>query len=180
MTREVRLTPVDEQNLEPLLSVAVAEAEPDEVMPPVEAPAGWSQARRDAFREFHRANFGGLDGPTGNLMYAIVQDGDVVGMVRLGRRRAEPGTLETGMWLGKSTRGQGIGLIALRLLLAEAVQAGARRVVAETRADNLPALNLLRRCGAVLGDDTGDGHGDGTAIRAEIRLGVSEDVAGAW
>ncbi|MDW5325413.1 GNAT family protein [Plantactinospora sp. KLBMP9567] len=169
MTREVRLTPVDEQNLEPLLSVAVAETEPDEVMPPVEAPAGWSQARRDAFREFHRANFGGLDGPTGNLMYAIVQDGDVVGMARLGRH-AEPGTLETGMWLGKSTRGQGIGLIALRLLLAEAVEAGARRVVAETRADNIPALNLLARCGAVLG-------GDGTAIRAEIRLGVNEDVS---
>ncbi|MFC6015342.1 GNAT family N-acetyltransferase [Plantactinospora solaniradicis] len=172
MTREVRLTPVDEQNLEPLLSVAVAETEPDEVMPPVEAPAGWSQARRDAFRAFHRENYAGLDGPRGNLMYAIVQDGDVVGMARLGRH-AEPGTLETGMWLGKSTRGQGIGLIALRLLLAEAIQAGARMVVAETRADNLPALNLLRRCGAVLGPD-------GTAVRAEIRLGVNEDVAGAW
>ncbi|MEQ4302621.1 GNAT family N-acetyltransferase [Plantactinospora sp. B6F1] len=172
MTREIRLTPVDEQNLEPLLSVAVAETEPDEVMPPVEAPAGWSQARREAFREFHRANFGGLDGPTGNLMYAIVQDGDVVGMARLARH-AEPGTLETGMWLGKSTRGQGVGLIALRLLLAEAIEAGARRVVAETQPDNVPAVNLLTRCGAVL-------CGDGTAVRAEIRLGVNEDVAGAW
>ncbi|MFY1674854.1 GNAT family N-acetyltransferase [Plantactinospora sp. WMMB334] len=172
MTREVRLAPIGEHNLEPLLSVAVAETEPDEVMPPVEAPAGWSQARRDAFREFYRANFGGLAGPTGNLMYAIVQDGDVVGMIRLGRR-AEPGTLETGMWLGKSTRGQGIGLIALRLLLAEAIEAGACRVVAETRSDNLPALNLLRRCGAVFCED-------GAAIRAEIRLGVDEAPAGAW
>ncbi|MEE6259190.1 GNAT family N-acetyltransferase [Plantactinospora sonchi] len=168
MTREVRLTPVNEQNLEPLLSVAVAEAEPDEVMPPVDAPAGWSQARRDAFREFHRSHFGGLAGPTGNLMYAIEQDGDVVGMIRLGRTD-EPGTLETGMWLGKSTRGQGIGLIALRLVLAEAIAAGARRVVADTRPENLPAVNLLRRSGAVLAQD-------GTTVRAEIRLGVSEDV----
>lgn len=168
MTREVRLTPVNEQNLEPLLSVAVAEAEPDEVMPPVDAPAGWSQARMDAFRAFYRSHFGGLDGPTGNLMYAIEQDGDVVGMIRLGRRD-EPGTLETGMWLGKSTRGQGIGLIALRLVLAEAIGAGARRVVADTRPENLPAVNLLRRGGAVLVQD-------GTAVRAEIRLGVSEDV----
>ena len=159
--------PVDEQNLEPLLSVAVAESEPDEVMPPVEAPAGWSQARRDAFREFHRASFGGLAGPTRNLMYAIVQDGDVVGMIRMGRGD-EPGILETGMWLGKSTRGQGIGLIALRLLLAEAVQAGARRVVAETRTDNAAALSLLRRCGAVLGQN-------GSTVRAEIRLAVDED-----
>ena len=41
-------------------------------------------------------------------------------------------------------------------------------VVAETRPDNLPALNLLRRCGAALGPD-------GTAVRAEIRLAVDED-----
>ncbi|MGI5213067.1 GNAT family N-acetyltransferase [Plantactinospora sp. CA-290183] len=169
MTREVRLTPVDEQNLEPLLSVAVAETEPDEVMPPVEAPAGWSQARRDAFRDYYRAHAGGLDGPTGNLMYAIVQDGDVVGMIRMARRN-EPGTLETGMWLGKSTRGQGIGLIALRLLLAEAIGVGARRVVAETRPDNAAALNLLRRSGAVF-------RSDGTAVRAEIRLGGEGDPA---
>jgi RimJ/RimL family protein N-acetyltransferase len=166
VTREIRLTPVDENNLEPLLSVAVAEAEPDEVMPPVAAPAGWSQARRDAFRQFHRAHFGGLDGPTRHLMYAIVQDGDVVGMIRLARRD-EPDTLETGMWLGKSTRGQGIGLIALRLLLTEAVRAGARRVVAQTRPDNTAALNLLRRCGARF-----EQH-DGT-VRAEIRLGAGD------
>jgi RimJ/RimL family protein N-acetyltransferase len=169
VTREVRLTPLDEQLLEPLLSVAVAEAEPDEVMPPVDAPAGWSRARMDAFREFYRAHFGGLDGPTGNVMYAIVQDGDVVGMIRLGRVHGQPDTLETGIWLGKSTRGQGIGLIALRLVLAEAIRAGACRVVADTRAENLPAVNLLRRCGAVL-------DSDGTAVRAEIRLGVAEDV----
>ena len=34
----VRLEPVNEENLEPLLSVAAAEAEPDDVMPPVDAP----------------------------------------------------------------------------------------------------------------------------------------------
>jgi hypothetical protein len=67
VTGDVRLTPVDEQTLEPLLSVAVVETEPDEVMPPVRAPAGWSQARREAFREFYRSSHGGLDGPTRTL-----------------------------------------------------------------------------------------------------------------
>ena len=51
--------------------MAVAETEPGDVMPPVEAPAGWSQARRDAFHQSHRASYGGLTGPTRTLMYAM-------------------------------------------------------------------------------------------------------------
>ena len=163
VTGRVRLAPVDAQNLEPLLSVAVAETEPCEVMPPVEAPAGWSQLRRDAFRDFYRASFDGLDGPTRTRMYAILIGNDVVGMVRLSRRD-EPGTLETGLWLGQSARGQGIGVAALREVLAEAGRAGAEIVVAETKTGNLAALGVLRRCGAVLRHD-----GD-SAVRAEIRL----------
>jgi RimJ/RimL family protein N-acetyltransferase len=161
--RSVRLTPVDEQTLGPLLSVAVAETEPEEVMPPVAAPARWSQPRRSAFLAFYRSNYGGLDGPTRTQMYAIVCDGGVVGMVRMARRD-ERETVEIGMWLGRSARSQGIGGTALRLLLADAAQAGARRVVAETTAKNTAALAALCRCGAELRDD-------GTRVRAEIVLG---------
>jgi RimJ/RimL family protein N-acetyltransferase len=162
VTGNVRLMPVDEQTLEPLLCVAVTEAEPDEVMPPVEAPAGWSHERQEAFRRFHRSNYGGLDGPAHTMMYAIVRDGGVVGMIRMARRD-EPDTVETGMWLGRSVRGRGIGVAALRLLLAEAAHAGACRVVAETTSHNTGALGVLRRCGAVLRDD-------GAEVRAEIPL----------
>ncbi|GAB3156843.1 hypothetical protein GCM10027290_55680 [Micromonospora sonneratiae] len=164
VTGKIWLTPVDERILESLLSVAAAETEPDEVMPPVSAPAGWSQARREAFREFYRASYGGLTGPTGNQMYAIMSDAGVLGMIRMGRRD-EPATVETGMWLGQSARGQGVAVTALRLLLTEAARVGARVVVAETTADNGPALGVLRRCGAVL-QPVGDG-----AVHAEIRLG---------
>ena len=165
MTGHVRLEPVDEGNLEALLSVAAAEADPAEVMPPVVAPPGWSEARREAFRAFHRQHYAGLDGPTHTIMYAILVGGDVLGMIRMARR-AEPGTVETGMWLGRSARGLGLGATALRALLAEAERIGARRVVAETTVQNEPALSLLRRCGAELRTD-----GDG-AVRAEIRLAV--------
>lgn len=154
--------PVDEGNLESLLSVAVAETDPGEVMPPVEAPPGWSQARREAFRAFYRQHYAGLDGPTGTAVYAILVGADVLGMIRM-TRRAEPETVETGIWLGRSARGLGLGAAALRSLLAEAAGAGARRVVAETTAGNRPALSLLRRCGAEL--HTHDG-----TVRAEIRL----------
>jgi hypothetical protein len=68
----VRLTRVDERLLTPLLSVAVAETKPDEVMPPVEAPPGWSQPRRDAFCEFYRSHYRGLNGPTRTLIYGIL------------------------------------------------------------------------------------------------------------
>jgi RimJ/RimL family protein N-acetyltransferase len=157
---EVWLTPIDEHTLEALLSVAVAETEPEEVMPPVSAPAGWSQLRRDAFVDFYRSNLSGLAGPTRTVMYAIVCNGNVVGMIRMARLN-EPDTMETGMWLGRSARGRGIGGAALRLLLAEAACAGTTRVIAETTAHNTAALAALRRCGAVL-------RHDGTAVRAEI------------
>lgn len=155
----VRLEPVDERNLEPLLSVAAAEAEPGEVMPPVEAPAGWSLARREAFREFHRASFAGLDGPTGSQMYAILVGGEVVGMIRM-TRCDEPGTVETGMWLGLSARGQGIGAAALRELLNVAARVGMRAVVAETTSDNIGALAVLEKCGAKLREDNGKVHAE--------------------
>lgn len=162
MAGAVRLEPVDERNLEPLLSVAAAEAEPDDVMPPVDAPAGWSLARREAFRDFHRASFGGLDGPTRTQMYAILAAGEVVGMVRM-TRCDEPGTVETGMWLGRSARGQGLGAVALRELLSAAAAAGMQTVVAETTPDNAGALSVLRKCGAKL-------HEDGVKVRAEMCL----------
>jgi hypothetical protein len=98
----VRLVPVDERLLAPLLSVAVAETKPNEVMPPVEAPPGWSEPRRDAFCEFYRSHYRGLKGPTRTLTYGILCDCDVVGMVRMARRD-DPDSLVTGMWLGRST-----------------------------------------------------------------------------
>ncbi|MEO3779112.1 GNAT family N-acetyltransferase [Micromonospora sp. B11E3] len=162
MAGAVRLEPVDERNLEPLLSVAVAEAEPDDVMPPVEAPAGWSHARREAFRDYYRNAFAGFDGPTRTRMYAIVVGGEVLGMIRM-TRCAEPGTVETGIWLGRSARGQGIGGAALRELLNQAAAAGMRTVVASTTRDNAGAVSVLRKCGAKL-------HEDGEAVRAEICL----------
>ncbi|MEV4491559.1 GNAT family N-acetyltransferase [Micromonospora coxensis] len=162
MRGAVRLEPVDERNLEPLLSVAVAEAEPDDVMPPVEAPAGWSAARREAFRAFHRASFGGLDGPTRTLMYAILAGGEVVGMVRMSRCD-EPGVVETGMWLGRSARGQGLGVAALRELMDAAAAAGMQAVVADTTRDNAGAVEVLRKCGAKLQEN-------GDRVHAEICL----------
>lgn len=162
MTGAVRLEPVDERNLEPLLSVAVAETEPADVMPPVAAPAGWSHARREAFRRFHRARFAGLDGPERTQMYVIVAAGEVVGMIRM-TRCGEPDTVETGMWLGRSARGQGLGPAALRELLHRAAAVGMRRVVAETTPGNRGAMSVLVKCGAELRE--GDGK-----VRAEICL----------
>jgi RimJ/RimL family protein N-acetyltransferase len=153
---------MEERNLEPLLSVAVAEAEPDDVMPPVDAPAGWSHARREAFREYHRASFAGLDGPARTAMYAVLVGGEVLGMIRM-TRRAEPGTVEAGIWLGRSARGQGVGAAALRELLDLAAAAGMHTVVAETTRDNAGAISVLRRCGAKLIEDD-------DAVRAEISL----------
>ncbi|MBQ1014483.1 GNAT family N-acetyltransferase, partial [Micromonospora sp. M51] len=111
---------------------------------------------------FHRASFGGRDGPPRSQMYAILVGGEVMGMVRM-TRCDEPGTVETGMWLGRSARGQGIGAAALRELLNAAARAGMRVVVAETTPDNIGAVAVLEKCGAKLHEDDGK-------IRAQICL----------
>jgi RimJ/RimL family protein N-acetyltransferase len=158
----VRLMPVDERLLQQLLSVAVAETQPDEVMPPVDAPPGWSEPRINAFCAFYRSHQAGLDGPTRTRMYAILFNGDVVGMIRMARRD-DKDTLETGMWLGKSARGHGIGVAALRLLLGEAASTGVRAIVAETTNSNVAAIGVLRRCGAAF-------TVNGPDVHAEIRM----------
>ena len=160
---DVQLVPVDGSLLAPLLSVAVNQTKPEEVMPPCEGSPGWSEARQAAFCVFYRSHLAGLDGPTRTLMYTILLEGDVVGMIRMARRD-EVDTVETGIWLGNSVRGKGIGVVALKLILREAARIGARRVVADTTAANVAAIGVLRRCGATL-------CYQGPQVHAEISLG---------
>jgi RimJ/RimL family protein N-acetyltransferase len=88
-------------------------------------------------------------------------------MIRMARRD-DTDTAETGMWLGTSLRGKGIGVTAVQLLVGEAARVGIRRVVAETTAANVAAIGVLRRCGAVFSVD-------GTQVHAEISIGETLD-----
>ncbi|MDH6143722.1 RimJ/RimL family protein N-acetyltransferase [Kitasatospora sp. GP30] len=151
MAGQVELQAMDEQVLAGLLAVAVADAAPEEVMPPVAGPPGWTQTRQEAFRAWHRAHRPGLAGPLGEVTFAVVDDGSIVGSARLARRDpSTPGVLETGLWLARSRRGRGTGTAALRLIRAEAARLGADHVVADTRSHNAAALGALRRNGAAL------------------------------
>ncbi|MEB3958778.1 GNAT family N-acetyltransferase [Streptomyces kunmingensis] len=171
MVGRVQLRQVDEEGLEELLAVAVEDAEPEEVMPPVTGPPGWTLARQEAFRNWHRARRDGLVGPLHESTFAVTYDGKTVGSARLALRGTH-GVLETGMWLARSWRGQGVGTAALRLLLQEAAGAGARSVVADTEVHNAAALASLRRNGATLSasQDTG-------AVHAEFVLPASPSTA---
>ena len=146
------LRPVDDEVLELLLDVAVKQAEPGEVMPPVEGPPGWTRDRMDAFRDFHRSRYGGLEGAQRTVMFAIIVDGSVVGMIRMSLLD-QPGMMETGMWLGQPHRGRGIGGTALQALLGKAGAVGAHTVIAKTTPGNAAALGVLRRRGAVLTEE---------------------------
>ncbi len=152
---------MDEAGLGELLAVAVGDAAPEEVMPPVAGPPGWTPEREEAFRAWHRARRAGLAGPLRESTYAITHDGEIVGAARLAVRGSGE-ALETGMWLARSHRGHGIGTAALRLLLDEAGRAGARVVVADTTAHNAAALAALRSNGATLtpSEDTADVHAE--------------------
>ncbi|MFC6089721.1 GNAT family N-acetyltransferase [Saccharothrix lopnurensis] len=136
MTREgvvpgVRLRRLDEEGLERLLALAVADADPADVMPP-----GWEVDRHDEFRRFYRGFL--------RDAYEVVDGGRTVGMARL---TAEG---EAGLWLARAARGRGTGRAVVRRLLEEAPGRGVRTVVASTTTGNVAAVRVLTALGAEL------------------------------
>ena len=98
-------------------------------------------------------------------MYAIEAGGELVGMIRLTPAGADTSEAETGVWLGRSVRGRGIGKAALRALIAEAAGAGVTTIVADTTPGNAAALALLRDVGATLTRDP-----DAAKVYARVRV----------
>lgn len=139
----VRLRAVDESTLSDLVRAALDDAAPDEVTPPLTPGNTWTSERISWLTRLHADRRSGLDGPAGEATWAVEVDGGVVGAVRL-KRIAEPGVLETGMWLTRGARGRGAGRQALSAVLEQAAAWGAREVRAETRSENAAALAVLR------------------------------------
>ncbi|MDG4827008.1 GNAT family protein [Asanoa sp. WMMD1127] len=158
------LTPLDDALTERLLETARVDATPEEVMPPVDGEPGWTRARETFFRAFHQERQAGLTGPHRTVMYAIMINDQPRGMIRL-TLDADGATAETGMWLARSARGQGLGTRALHALLAEAGKAGARAVRADTTPANRAAQAVLRRAGATL-------EPQGDKVYARLELGT--------
>lgn len=59
----VELLDVTDDVLEELLEVALTDAAPDDVTPPLGETDGWNPERIGWFRDYHRAAASGLDGP---------------------------------------------------------------------------------------------------------------------
>lgn len=151
----VALLEVSGEVLEALLTVALQDADADDVTPPLGSAPGWNSARISWFREYHHAAAAGLDGPAHQQSWAISWDGQLAGSIRLSRPlRAgcvpSGGALETGIWLGRSFRGRGIGTEALLLVKEVARAWGADTLEADTTAGNSAAQALLRSAGATL------------------------------
>ncbi|GAA3584427.1 hypothetical protein GCM10022222_81400 [Amycolatopsis ultiminotia] len=160
---EIALIPLDEPGLARLLAAAVAEADPLEVMPPVDGPEGWTDHRREVFLAFHRRR--SLDPETAIESTWVVEfDGATVGAARLRPVSADSALeVEAGVWLIRSIRGRGIGRRVAAVLLESARDGGAARFVATTTVDNTAAHRLLRGTGADL-----DVHGANVDARLEL------------
>lgn len=165
---DVALLDITEAVLERLLAVALADADADEVTPPLGGSPGWNADRVRWFLAYHRAAAAGLDGPVREKTWAVAVGGTPAGAVRL-KAISAPGTiagshvLETGIWLGRSLRGWGIGREALRLVTAQAAATGASVLTADTATGNAAARSLLAGLGSTLADD-------GTRVTARIPL----------
>jgi RimJ/RimL family protein N-acetyltransferase len=155
MTRLVRLRAVDDAVLEEMVRAAVGDAAPDEATPPITPGNTWTPERVEWLTRFHTGARAGLDGPAEEASWAVEVDGVVAGAVRL-KRTAEPGVLETGIWLTRGARGRGAGRRAILAVLEQAAVLGAREVRAETGRGNEAALAILRGLGFECSDAGGD------------------------
>ena len=142
----VALITVDDVVLAQLVHVATTRADADEVTPPVTAGPAWTPERVAWLQAFHRDRRAGLDGNLDEATWAVAVDAQVVGSVRL-ERTDDPSVLQTGAWLARDIRGQGVGRAAMAAVLLQAADLGAAAVRAETTAGNLAALNVLRQLG---------------------------------
>lgn len=154
----VRLSPLTEAAVPALSDVAVADAAPSEVMPPVDGPGEeWTPARAAAFGDFLRSRLA----EPGRVSYLITVDDAPAGVIRLDL--LPDGTRETGYWIARSHRRKGVATRAVGLVLPEAKALGAALVVAETTLDNPGSRAALERNGA---EFTVDGHD----VRAVFRV----------
>jgi RimJ/RimL family protein N-acetyltransferase len=149
MQRNVQIRQLNPATLQTLLDVAVADAAPDETMPPMPGNPGWTSERKATFLEFFEPMLAGWDGPKKTIIYAITVDETIAGFIRLSRT-PDPQRAETGIWLGRSWRGQGVATAALKALIAQAKENGITSIVADTSPENVAALGALRSLGATL------------------------------
>lgn len=150
----VSLVGVDEAVLDELVAVARGDADADEVTPRLGGTRGWSDERVAWLHAYHRDRRSGLNCAAGEATWAVVVDGSVVGAVRLAR--VEAGAMETGIWLRRNARRQGLGTAALEQVLALASAAGTTQVLARTTAANAGAQALLRQNGFRISEQDGE------------------------
>jgi RimJ/RimL family protein N-acetyltransferase len=162
----VDLVPVDEVVLEDLLALAVAEAEPGEVMPPASGESAdgprttWTEHRKGAFREYHRRCRVNPHASVPEVTWAVKARGRIVGAARLALVDGDPEVREVGLWLGESHRGQGISGEVAYWAVAAARTMDAKRLVARTLVSTHVARRSLERIGFEVAD--GDGGLVGT------------------
>ncbi|WP_434599647.1 GNAT family N-acetyltransferase [Streptomyces sp. A5-4] len=151
MCLDVTLRPLDELLLGRLLDTATADADPEDVMPEVAGPPGWTPERQAAFSRFHRSRT--LTADPEERTYVIVVGDQVVGAARLCPLRDRPGTAEAGVWIGRSHRGGGVGGAVLEQLLDLARTAGFASVFVSTTAGNTAVHRILTAQGVSLTQD---------------------------
>jgi RimJ/RimL family protein N-acetyltransferase len=157
----VDLVPVDEDVLEDLLALAVAEAQPGEVMPPAagesaaEPRTTWTELRKGAFREYHRRCRVNLHVSVPEVTWAVKARGRIVGAARLALVGDDSDVREVGLWLGRPYRGLGISGEVAYWAFAAAQTMDAKRLVARAAVGTRMARRSLERLGFDVVDDGG-------------------------
>ncbi len=79
----------------------------------------------------------------------------------------ENGCVEIGYSVSEQWRGRGIAAEMVEALVKNALEKGAARIIAHTRADNPGSIAVLRKCGFQLAASVGPGSADPTTLEFE-------------
>ncbi|CAM5295800.1 GNAT family N-acetyltransferase [Streptomyces aurantiogriseus] len=148
MCSEVSLQPFDQGLLKELLHVAVEDADPGEVMPPVPGPGGWTPERQAAFVRFHESR--SLAADPVEATFAVIVGERVAGAARLCPLEEAARAVEAGVWIGRSHRGVGVGRAVLGCLLDRARADGFGTLFVSTTPDNTAVKALMAGIGVDL------------------------------
>lgn len=131
-----------------LLHAAVEDADPYEVMPPVEGPGGWTPERRSAFVRYHESR--SLAAVPVETTFALAVSRRIVGAARLCPVEKQVGMAEAGVWIGRSHRGVGVGGAVLELLLDQARAEKFKSLYVSTKPQNKAVRALMASIGVDL------------------------------
>lgn len=171
----IRALTTDDVDLFRAIRLRALAADPDAFSATYEHSVGYDE-------DTWRSRLAGFDDREGQIFVAVLDDGEVAGMVGIGESPEPADCVLWGMWVDGQRRGAGLGRALVDAAVAWAAARGAETVTLWVMRSNDGARRLYERYGFVeqpFGrDDAPAGCTDEPCFRLDVRSMVGPGVAG--